>query len=350
MAPEQAEGATVDGRADLFSMGCVLYELLTRRRPFTGSGTMAILVQVARHHPPAPHTVNSAVPPQLSDLVMRLLAKEPAGRPTSAREVAAALRTFEATLAGGDVLPTDEATTWALPRPIRWRRWAVLGGALLAAWLVLAVGLALRPRQPAAPPPEPLHGSLDVQVTAPGDPNRQDLWLDDFGAMPLRIGDEFCILAELDRPAYVYVLWINPDGTVQPIHPWRPGHWDERPEADEKAQRLRWPAAADRYYKVTKDRAGMLTLVLLARESPLPREVDLRAEIGELPVQKAPDLRATVWFENGIRAKNRRGRDGMFDEVRRDDPVLAVQERIRERLLGRYFDYSLAVSFARGGD
>jgi serine/threonine protein kinase len=350
MAPEQADGATVDARTDLFSLGCVLYELLARRLPFTASGKLALLKQVATHHPQPPHAVNPEVPPALSDLVMRLLAKEPAGRPASARDVAEALRGFEATPPGGSTPPPAEGTTTAWRPPIRWRWWAVLGGAVLAAGLLVAVAVVRWPRQPAALPLEPLHGSLDVQVAARDNSNDPDLCLDDFGAMPLRIGDQFCILAELNRPAYVYVLWINPDGSVQPIHPWRPDHWDERPGAEEKAQRLRWPAAADKYYTIKKDRAGMLTLVLLARELPLPREVDLRAELGELPVQKEQDLRATVWFENGIRAKNRRGREGMFDEVRRDDPVLAVQERIRERLLGRYFDYSLAVSFARRGD
>ncbi len=94
MAPEQAAGGAVDARADLFSLGVVLYELTTGRRPFTGPNTMAVLSALANHHPTPPHELQPAVAPAASDLIMRLLEKDPAKRPTTADDVARELATI----------------------------------------------------------------------------------------------------------------------------------------------------------------------------------------------------------------------------------------------------------------
>ena len=115
-------------------------------------------------------------------------------------------------------------------------------------------------------------------------------------------------------------------------------------------RKLRRPEALDEFYRLPADTPGMVTLVLLARETRLPADVDLRAELGELRPQKEQDLRATVWFENGEAVQDEPGRRAMrFDVTQRDDPVLAAQERIRSRLLGRHFAYARAVSFACQG-
>jgi serine/threonine protein kinase len=97
MAPEQAEGRA-DARSDLFSLGCVLYELTTGQRAFDGPSVLAILTCVAAVTPPAPATLNPTVPQALSDLVMALLAKRPQGRPPSAEAVVGQLRTAPADL------------------------------------------------------------------------------------------------------------------------------------------------------------------------------------------------------------------------------------------------------------
>ena len=91
MAPEQARGETVDARADLFALGCVLYRITTGRPPFQGPSVTAVLTAVAVDTPPPPRSLNPELPPALSHLIVRLLEKDPANRPSSASEVVSEL-------------------------------------------------------------------------------------------------------------------------------------------------------------------------------------------------------------------------------------------------------------------
>jgi eukaryotic-like serine/threonine-protein kinase len=92
MAPEQARGAhRVDLRADLFSLGCVLFECLAGRPPFEGVHAMAILAKLLFEEVPSLHDLVPGVPPALADLIARMLAKQPADRPAGGLEVAAGL-------------------------------------------------------------------------------------------------------------------------------------------------------------------------------------------------------------------------------------------------------------------
>jgi TPR repeat protein/serine/threonine protein kinase len=139
MSPEQAAGGKgVDARADLFSLGAVLYEMLTGRRAFRGDNWMEVLANRLRFKPPTPHEADAAVPEEVSALVMRLLAEEPAGRPSSARQVARQLRALEAPPAESLHLSRQGRRQGTLRR----RRWVV---AALAVGLLLPLGLALRP-------------------------------------------------------------------------------------------------------------------------------------------------------------------------------------------------------------
>jgi formylglycine-generating enzyme required for sulfatase activity/serine/threonine protein kinase len=95
MAPEQARGAVVDARADLFSLGCVLYRAATGQPPFEGRDTLAVLSALALDEPKPPQELAPCLPAALSDLILQLLAKQPADRPPNAEAVADALRPLE---------------------------------------------------------------------------------------------------------------------------------------------------------------------------------------------------------------------------------------------------------------
>src|SRR5262249_21672809 len=95
MAPEQARGERVDHRADLYSLGGVLYALCTGRPPFDGPTVMAVLTALALDAVAPVRSLNPAVPPALAELIERLLAKRPEDRPQSAQEVVQALRAIE---------------------------------------------------------------------------------------------------------------------------------------------------------------------------------------------------------------------------------------------------------------
>ena len=92
MAPEQARGERgLDGRADLFSLGCVLYECLTGRAPFVASSAMAVLIKVLLEEPPPLSELRRELPPGLVRLVEQLLSKDPADRLPSAAAAKQAL-------------------------------------------------------------------------------------------------------------------------------------------------------------------------------------------------------------------------------------------------------------------
>ncbi|QSQ20608.1 protein kinase [Pyxidicoccus parkwayensis] len=97
MAPEQASGLEVDGRADLYAVGTVLYELLSGRRPFepTNLGTWAVDL-IVRPPPPLPETTSAGepIPPELAAVTLRCLEKAPEDRFASMDALAAALRPF----------------------------------------------------------------------------------------------------------------------------------------------------------------------------------------------------------------------------------------------------------------
>ncbi|MFB7409033.1 MULTISPECIES: protein kinase domain-containing protein [unclassified Streptomyces] len=87
LSPEQALGKAVDHRSDLYATGCLLYELLALRPPFTGETPLSVVYQHVQDAPVPPSDVTQSVPPELDGLVMRSLAKDPDDRFQSAEEM-----------------------------------------------------------------------------------------------------------------------------------------------------------------------------------------------------------------------------------------------------------------------
>jgi eukaryotic-like serine/threonine-protein kinase len=110
LSPEQAQGLAVDDRSDLYSVGVVLYEMLTARVPFEGDSAVSIALKQVAEAPPPPHTLNPAVPPELEAVVLRALEKDAARRFADADEFITALDRVRGHLAAG-VASGGEATT-----------------------------------------------------------------------------------------------------------------------------------------------------------------------------------------------------------------------------------------------
>jgi serine/threonine protein kinase len=87
MAPEQARGQRLDARCDLFSLGCVAYEICTGRTPFPGNDSMSRLMAVALDHPLPPRQINPDIPPRLAAVISAMLGKAASERPDHARVV-----------------------------------------------------------------------------------------------------------------------------------------------------------------------------------------------------------------------------------------------------------------------
>jgi serine/threonine protein kinase len=99
MSPEQAQGLEIDHRSDLFSLGALIYETLTGVAPFRSGTVHETLAKVCMHRQRPVHELDGAIPESLSDLVDRLLQKEPSSRPRNVKEVAALLTEIEASSA-----------------------------------------------------------------------------------------------------------------------------------------------------------------------------------------------------------------------------------------------------------
>lgn len=101
MAPERVSDHPVDARADIFGLGVILYELLADQLPFTGTSMMAMLASIAHGAPTPLRSVAPEVPEDVSNLVMQMIAHDPANRPATARAVADTIAAIELRLASG---------------------------------------------------------------------------------------------------------------------------------------------------------------------------------------------------------------------------------------------------------
>ncbi len=102
MAPEQFTGAHIDGRADLFSLGVVLYRMTTGELPFGGETITAISYKIVHADPIPPSILNPAVPPEMEAVILKSLAKNPSLRYQTGEELAADLEAVRTRMPGAD--------------------------------------------------------------------------------------------------------------------------------------------------------------------------------------------------------------------------------------------------------
>jgi len=173
MAPEQILGGKVGPEADIFSVGAVLYELLTGTRPFAGGPLQAVMYRVLSEPPMPVDVAVPGLPAKLNEIVMRALTKEPEKRYNSALAMANDLLSVRASLDGGESSPgtvslratiesaLDERRTSQFKR-VRRRRIAFSGVGVAAAAVLVLSGwfLARRLSAPSAQPTPTLAGSV----------------------------------------------------------------------------------------------------------------------------------------------------------------------------------------------
>ena len=185
MSPEQIRGEKLDGRSDLFSLGVVLYELLTSARPFPGESITTLVYQILHTEPRDPRELKADLPEASREVLARMLAKQPANRPADARAFIRELTRIEkiqreseftrravlappaaaappsqaeaamtAAATAATEAPLRDPSLAAAPGSVRHRAvlpWALLAAAILA----LAAVFLLRERAPVAPTPAP---------------------------------------------------------------------------------------------------------------------------------------------------------------------------------------------------
>jgi serine/threonine protein kinase len=321
MAPEQWENShAVDIRADLYSLGCTLFYLLTGGPPYSGPGCSSML-QKMRAHVEAPippvRERRPDVPDGLVTVLDRLLAKDPAGRYSTPAEAAEALAPFAAgagqptaqrsptprlSVRVGPPQPAAKALVHpggkrtigcSLQLAITLSAVLLVVGAGMVAWRVghapQAVSLAPSPG-PAMPAdqtrPLPFHPLDVLRAEKPriealrishhrGNPSAE-IGTMGVSSLSARLDDDVRVQVRLNRPAYCYLIAFNADGKEQLCYP------ADRTAAPARNDGFDYPRQPTLYFPLN-DGVGLQAFVLLVSNEPLPSYEQWKAVAGAAP-------------------------------------------------------------------
>jgi tRNA A-37 threonylcarbamoyl transferase component Bud32 len=309
LAPEQASGATVDGRSDLYALGGTLFTLLTGRAPFAHHREWLRKVRAQEAEtPPDVRTLRPEVPAGLAELLTRLLAKHPADRPQSAAQVADALARWA---------QSDAATFSWTPVPAQQRRWRAVAAVTVGVLGLLVLALALAHSEgrrdapgsdagrPSATRPRLVQAKkrpvalrvvrLDVKhfenVNGKGDRPTGSLGEQVFVA---RLDDSVELHGELSRPGYAYLIAFRPDGTEQVCFPQKE---DQAPPRTDRP-RYPWAARTAENYGLNEG-TGLQAFALVASSRPLPAYREWRAKLGQSVWGKHQAPAGVIWYDDG---------------------------------------------------
>lgn len=232
MAPEQVRGEKIDTRADLFALGCVMYAMLVGHSPFHGRSSLEMARKVSDEDPTPPHQLNDRIPGFLSEIIMRLLEKNPDRRFQSAAEVADLLKSHLTVL---NQTPTDELSTvlYGQPKSRRNLFWGGVSAAAILSIGLIAFGIYWANR--------PIDGQSQVPSApsaAAGSPTSKDLVVGKITVAKSVQADYSSLAEALQHAAPGATIEILDDGTYEEtIHLDRSEQWtgvkivghDERP-------------------------------------------------------------------------------------------------------------------------
>jgi serine/threonine-protein kinase len=271
VSPEQATGGRVDARSDLYSLGCVLYEMLAGRRPFEGDEPVALTYQHVHTEPTPLDALDIGIAPELASLVDALLRKDPADRPQTADEVRAALDAAPAETTAVPTVPLDERDhTAVLPRRAQtlderrmppWWIFAAVGAVLLLLLVLAASALTDDPPARAQRSPSAPGSSVSPSPSAPAT-QVVPLTPSEVGAALVALAQQMEASGAIDRH-----LADEVEKTVSDVLE----HLDETSESVEKLAELKGKIGDDlEHGKISTADASQLTDAIDRFERALP--------------------------------------------------------------------------------